>query len=102
MPKQMRFKYLKWGGSSRAMEPPHMLLHVPQSTPQQALPSTTFEAIFRTIEEWARYERSFTRSKIWEICMIKIADFVEAKFKYLATFEWFEVYAILDHSTLGP
>ena len=37
----------------------------------------------------SRYERSFVKCKIIDICTIKTMNFVEAKFKYLATFDRF-------------
>ena len=56
---------------------------------QQAPASTTFKANFCTVEEQARYKRSIMKRKIKYIHTIKMANFFEAKFKYLGTFEEF-------------
>ena len=53
-------------------------------------PPITFDDNFYTHEERIRYERFYAKRKIQDIHTIKMADFVEAKFKYLMRFEKFK------------
>ena len=41
-----------------------------RAPPQQAPTPTTFEANFRSDEEWAKFERAYAKQKIQEICTI--------------------------------
>ena len=77
-----------------------MPTRVPPQKPKQAPLSSTFDFNFRTYEEQARYNHSYAKHKIRKICIIKMANFVEAKFKYLATFEEFGwmPYLTIQHS----
>ena len=81
VPKWMRFGFLKPGESSQARVAP--------SAPPQALTLANFEANFCSEEEKAKFEHSYAKYKIRDIHTIKMVDFVEVKFKYLARFEEF-------------
>ena len=55
----------------------------------QAQALATFEAYFCSEEEQAKFEFSYAKCKIGDIHTVKMADFVKAKFKYLAHFKQF-------------
>ena len=75
-PKLMRSDRLKRGELSQA--------HIPPSAqPQQAPALATFKANFRSDEH------SYAKHKIKDIRIIKMTDFVEAKFKNMVRFEEF-------------
>ena len=78
-PKRTRSRILKKGSFSRARAPSQ----APPRAPPQPATSTNFEANFCNEGDKAKFECSYAKRKIQEIRTIKIADFVEAKFKYL-------------------
>ena len=51
--------------------------------------SDQFWGNFRSQEEQAKFEWSYAKCKIRDICTIKMTDFVKAKFKYLVRFKEF-------------
>ena len=87
-PKQMKFKLFRWGDWFRSRVPPQVPSSAQSQTPPQ--PSTSFEVNFRNEEDKAKFECFYAKRKVKEIWIIKLVDFVDAKFKYLTWFEKFE------------
>ena len=83
--KRKNFELLKLGKWSQARLPPH----APLQAPPQAPTTTNFKATFHNEEEKAKFECSYAKREIQDICTIKMVDFVEAKFKYWSRFKEF-------------